>query len=53
LWLADNVTAQAPLLDPDDFELIGAAQRWLSGRIHAPQTQSQAPVVSPALPAVA
>jgi hypothetical protein len=53
LWLADNVTAQAPLLDPNDFELIGAAQRWLSGRIFASQTQSQAPVVSPALPAVA
>lgn len=51
LWLAEHAFESAPLLDlnrPADLELIGAAQRWLSGRIVAP-----GPVVAPALPIAA
>lgn len=53
LWLAAHAAGPVPALDagkPDDFELIGAAQRWLSGRITTPATT---PAVAPALPIAA
>lgn len=48
LWLAEHAFDPAPLLDSNDLELIGAAQRWLSGRIAAPVS-----AVAPALPIAA
>ena len=54
LWLADHAGAPTVSLDPGDFELIGAAQRWLSGRIEAGSAAAPADgAVLPALPAVA
>jgi hypothetical protein len=53
LWLAAHAAGPVPVLDagkPDDLELIGAAQRWLSGRITTPATT---PAVAPALPIAA
>jgi hypothetical protein len=51
LWLAEHGLDPVPLLDPNSaegLELIGAAQRWLSGRIVAPS-----PAASPAFPIAA
>lgn len=31
LWLAGQGAASAPVVEPGDMELIGAAQRWLAG----------------------
>lgn len=54
LWLAEHAGTSAPLLDPGDFELIGAAQRWLSGRIESGMATAPMDMpVLPALPAVA
>ncbi|WP_056180700.1 hypothetical protein [Lysobacter sp. Root604] len=48
LWLAEHYADAAPRIAADDYELIGAAQRWLSGRDAAP-----APAAAPALSAAA
>ncbi|MCF7220870.1 hypothetical protein [Marilutibacter chinensis] len=54
LWLADHAGTPAPTVDPGDLELIGAAQRWLSGRIENDrQAATTGGTALPALPAVA
>ncbi|KRA75875.1 MULTISPECIES: hypothetical protein [unclassified Lysobacter] len=47
LWLAEHYADPAPQIAAEDYELIGAAQRWLSGRIAAPASGS-APTLSAA-----
>lgn len=54
LWLAGHYTQETPRLDPgqvDDIEVIGAAQRWLGGRIDpADAVSPRAPTRAPAMP---